>query len=293
VNSQTKEKTMNEKFPLTLAAIKKGESSLWDIGDALVKECGPPSENGRRNGGLNKLEAASEYLRENGGYDYSVITLSEMRIAAFNFQVSVRRSGLSFAVHRAARTPEKLQAIIAGAAKGTKITSTYIQKVLQAQALQEEMKREADAEAARKKREKAEEKEAEAKRKAAEAKDEAERVKAAKKAKEAEEKAREARKEEKAVRTAPKPRIGPPPPESPEETTALLGNATFMANAARAERLADEARESIVPLLGVLSPAACAAMVEAALEAANSWRKLADLVKKEHGSHEHLYVVGE
>jgi hypothetical protein len=283
---------MNEKFPLTLAAVKKGESSLWDIGDALIKECGPPSEHGRRNGSLNKLEAASGYLRENGGYDYSVTTLSYMRTTAFNFQIAERQSGLSFAVHRAARTPERLEAIIAGAAKGTKITADYVEKVLQAQALQEEMKREADAEAARKKREKAEAKEAEAKRKAAEAKDEAERVKAAKKAKEAEEKTKEARKEEKAVRTAPKPRIGPPP-ESPEETTALLGNATFMANAARADRLADEARESIVPLLGVLSPAACAAMVEAALEAANSWRKLADLVKKEHESHEHLYVVGE
>jgi hypothetical protein len=293
VNSQTKEKTMNEKFPLTLAAVKKGESSLWDIGDALIKECGPPSKNGIKDGGSSRLGAASEYLRENGGYDYGVSALKDIRITAFNFRPLARDPGLSFAVHRLARTPERLQAIIAGAAKGTKITCDYVEKVLQAQALQEEMKREADAEAARKKRERAEEKEAEAKRKEAEAKDEAQRVKAAKKAKEAEEKTKEARKEEKAVRTAPKPRIGPPPPESPEETTALLGNATFMANAARADRLADEARESIVPLLGVLSPAACAAMVEAALEAANSWRKLADLVKKEHGSHEHLYVVGE
>jgi hypothetical protein len=55
-----------ESFPLTLAACKKGDFSNWEIGDALIKECGPPGTVGIHNGSFERIEAAAKYLANNG-----------------------------------------------------------------------------------------------------------------------------------------------------------------------------------------------------------------------------------
>jgi hypothetical protein len=64
-------------FPRTLAAVKKGEKSLWDIGDALLDECGPPDAHGGDHK-EQKLQAARLYLLASG-YLYSRPRLSNLR----------------------------------------------------------------------------------------------------------------------------------------------------------------------------------------------------------------------
>ena len=54
---------MPTQFPLTLAAAKDAEKSQWAIGDALVKECGPPGHRNHRCPHTNG-EAASGSQRE-------------------------------------------------------------------------------------------------------------------------------------------------------------------------------------------------------------------------------------
>jgi hypothetical protein len=53
-------------FPLTLAAANDAEKSQWAIGDALVKECGPPGDDHSNNGSGKRITAALKFLAENG-----------------------------------------------------------------------------------------------------------------------------------------------------------------------------------------------------------------------------------
>jgi len=68
-------------FPLTIAAAHdiKSEQSLWNLGDALVKECGPPSLPGKQTGSDDKLKEAKKAL-EQAGFQYSVEHLRELPI---------------------------------------------------------------------------------------------------------------------------------------------------------------------------------------------------------------------
>jgi hypothetical protein len=289
--NQRKIREMNLTFPRTLAAVKKGEHSLWEIGDALLAECGPPS--GVHDGNFEKVKAASKYLLENGGYEYSLRYLADLREMAFRFKVSDRTVGISFTVFRIARTPEMLQAIITGAPKGTKITPDYVEKVISGQKLEREAaQREADRlakEQARKEREKAEAKEEAARKKAAKAKTKKERIEAKQEADEARKEAHKASIKEVKAKGAPAKSEVP----KKEEVPAMVAKVLVSANASRSVTLAAEAKNAILPHLDSLSAAASAGMVEAALEAANSWREIAELVQKQHGEYEHLTVVGE
>jgi hypothetical protein len=112
-------------YLLTLASVKKSDTSFWEISDALVAECGPPGDN-------ELLRAASAHLFEHGGYEYDVPTLSALRRTAYAFPPADRRHELSWSTHRAAGSPEMLAVIIAGAPAGTKITPRYVQLVVQA-----------------------------------------------------------------------------------------------------------------------------------------------------------------
>jgi hypothetical protein len=125
--------TTTHQFPLTLEAIKEADSNQWAIGDALIAECGPPSERGAKDGSLEDLRAAAQYLASQG-FPYKVTTLSQLRVVASTFKSSLRRYGIAWGAHRVAGTPEYLQAIIAGAPKGTKITQPYIEGIRSAQA---------------------------------------------------------------------------------------------------------------------------------------------------------------
>jgi hypothetical protein len=117
---------MNEKLSLAIEAIRKWETSLWEIGDALVAECGPPSKRGNE-----RVKAAQAFLLQEG-FPYKLSYLRSLRNVAYRFQTSQRMSGIAWGVHRTAGTPEMLHAIINGTPEGTKITEEYVRKIRRA-----------------------------------------------------------------------------------------------------------------------------------------------------------------
>jgi hypothetical protein len=269
---------MNTTYPRILAAVRKSENSLWEIGDAIIAECG-------KDGPLSDV---SKYLAEQG-YEYSTGYLGDIRNTAQNFRKSDREFDLAWGVYRVAGTPEVLRAVVA-AAKGKKFSQIYIEKIRAGQHMERKALQREAAEKARIEREAAEAREAEARRKAREAKDKAERIEAEKKAQEAAKRTREARLRERKTKVAP-PRGAMP--VKPEEVPSLEAKVQVSANASQAVRLAREAEKAIRPHVSDLTAAAAAGMVDACLQAANAWTDLAHLVGKQHGEYEHLAVVGD
>lgn len=271
----------DEKFPLTLAAVKKGETSLWDIGDALIKECGSGNE---------KLRAASQYLLDNGGYEYSQSYLFSLQLTAFNFPKNARKPGIAFATHRVAGSPKVLEALIKGTPSGTNLSQHYVENVLSAQRRgQEAMKRAAEAKA-QAERERAEAKQAEAERKVREAKDAKERAQAAKEAVRAAKETRQAEREERKARSAPIKKSAPP---EPEEVHPLAVETSAFANVAEVTRLARVTRKAIEPEIDQWKASHRQGLIESILEAINQWRAVAELLEGKGSGSKHLHVVGE
>jgi flagellar biosynthesis GTPase FlhF len=276
-------------FPKTLKAVKKADGNLWTIGDALIDECGRPSKNGSNDGSLEKIKAASQYL-EAQGFTYKVKTLSNIRVVADIFGSSFRRPGIAWGAHRVAVTPEYLEAIIAGAPKGVKVSQPYIEGIRAAQMADAQAEREAAEEEARKERQKAEKAEAEAKA-AAQKAEAAEKAEAEAKLEKAKKKTARAKAKEKEVEQAPKKKQGPP---SKEEQSDLALRAKFLSNASRSIKLAQTSAKNIQDYIDRLSPTSVRALTDCALEAANAWTDAANVVRgvtKDHSGH--LSVVGE
>jgi hypothetical protein len=99
-----------------VAAAQERERSLWEIGDALLEECGPPSEDGRDNGSREKLEEAAAEIEQLNIEGYSAGRLYNLRKVAHNFPPDRRVPGVSWDAHRLAGSPEMLEAIIKHAA---------------------------------------------------------------------------------------------------------------------------------------------------------------------------------
>jgi flagellar biosynthesis GTPase FlhF len=283
---------MNTQFPRTLAAVKKGENSLWNIGDALIEECGPPSKLGIQNGDYQKLEKVSAYLAENGGYAYSTNRLSALRTVAYNFQNSERKFEYSWSVHQAAGNPATLNAIVAAAPKGTRISEPYIEKILEAKHQEALAAHNAEAEKRKEVLEKAQKAEAAARKKEREAQDEAERARAAKAATKAAERAAEAAKEAKKVRRAPKKRDVVITEQ--DEHDKLLTSLGLHSGASEAIVLAEKTKERLLDNLDKITETARLSLIERYVEAANAWRSVAVLLQdKKIGTNSHLAVVGE
>lgn len=87
-------------FPKTLEAALSCEASQWVLGDALLKECGPPSDSSANNGSTALLNDAREMLLANG-IEYAVVTLRKMRDLSHAFPPDKRLSGVSWSVHLA------------------------------------------------------------------------------------------------------------------------------------------------------------------------------------------------
>jgi hypothetical protein len=278
---------MNEqKFPLTLAAVKRGETSLWDIGDALIKECGPPGEQGAKNGSYDRVGAAQGYLAQQG-YELSVSYLRMLRKTAFDFPKGRRQPLHSFSVHTAAGTPERLAALIK-AAKGRPLSQHYIDRVTRAEFEAAKAQKLAAEVKARAAREKAEAKEREAERKLREAVDEKERAKAQKEADRAAKETQKAEREEREAKTAP-PRK--PVPLEDEEVPKMLSALEALSFAHQSEALAERAMKAVETELDQWDEATRLAVVEAILEGVNQWRAVAELVEGKKGRTEHLSVV--
>jgi hypothetical protein len=264
-------------FPLTLAAIKKADQNQWAIGDALLAECGPPSQNGVNDGSFVHLIEVAGYLLVEG-YEYSTTTLSAYRVTAQSFRPSARRANIPWAAHKVAGTPEFLDAVIAGAPEGTSITYRYVENIRQRQADHARKEREEQAEVARAAREKAEAEEALARKKVHEAQEAEEKKAAEAEVKKAERQVEKARAKEEEVKVAPKKKDGPP---TKEQVPLMVAEAQFLAQAARSTKLALVATKDIETCLEQLSDVGIRALTEAALEAANAWSEAAWMVRSE------------
>jgi hypothetical protein len=108
-----------------LGAVQKLDKALWDLGDALVAECGAPDPTSASYAGPGRLRAAWLYLQENG-CDYSLAELSKLRRVAYVFGRSTRRFDISWELYAETGTPEMLEAIISDIPKGTPLTKSYI-----------------------------------------------------------------------------------------------------------------------------------------------------------------------
>ena len=104
------------------------DKARWDLGDALVAECGAPNPTSAGYDGPGKLRAAWHYMGENG-YECTLEDLSELRRVAYVFRPSNRRSDISWDLHAESGTPEMLQAIMDGIPKGTSLTKSYIASI--------------------------------------------------------------------------------------------------------------------------------------------------------------------
>lgn len=104
------------KFPKILAAARQIELDQWQLGDALIEECGEPLKvaarfSGNNDGSWAKLQEASEFLTAYG-LDYSVSYLAKLRNTAFDFQGRNRKANLSWSAHNEAGSPETLKTVI-------------------------------------------------------------------------------------------------------------------------------------------------------------------------------------
>ena len=104
------------------------DKARWDLGDALVAECGAPDPTSAGYDGPGRLRAAWHYMRENG-CDCTLEDLSELRRVAYVFRQSTRRSDISWDLHAESGTPEMLQAIMGSIPKGTSLTKSYIASI--------------------------------------------------------------------------------------------------------------------------------------------------------------------
>jgi hypothetical protein len=103
-------------FPKTLAAAAKLRDAeentwpyQWQLGWALVEECGPPGETSANNGSYDKLHDAKKAL-DKAGFDYSFRLLEEFRSIAAKFRPEDVFGAVSIYAHIAAGNLETLEA---------------------------------------------------------------------------------------------------------------------------------------------------------------------------------------
>jgi hypothetical protein len=119
---------MKPEYKTILQTMQTFDKARWDLGDALVAECGAPDPTSAGYDGPGKLRAAWHYMQENG-YDCALEDLSKLRRVAYVFGLSTRRSDISWDLHAESGTPEMLQAIMCGIPKGTSLTKSYIASI--------------------------------------------------------------------------------------------------------------------------------------------------------------------
>lgn len=117
------------KFPLTISAVQKRDRSLWEIGDALVAECGAPPEDGINDGSYELMQAVAAEIEGLKIGGYSVNYLRDLRRTANAWPPARRRAGYSFSVHLEARTPEMLKVIVDVVPKGEPVTRDYVREM--------------------------------------------------------------------------------------------------------------------------------------------------------------------
>jgi hypothetical protein len=191
-------------FPRTFAAVEKDEGAQWAIGNALLVECGPPSQQGRSDGSRAELSDCAEELKARGR-EISVRHLAKLRQVAHAFPPKVRKD-LSWTVHQAAVNPENLNTIIKTAPKGKAITVKVVEDLFEAWRPNASAKRRKAHDTAREERMKAQGEMREARAIASAAKDKGERKQATARAEEAAKKVKQASAKEEANKMPPRKR---------------------------------------------------------------------------------------
>ena len=122
-------------FPNSVAAIKRFEANgranaglLWQIGDAILAECGAPSRNGVNNGSHRKLTKLAAVLAKSS-MRRSVVWLRKLRDTAHAIPADRRLSGVDFWVHEAAGNADTLGAAEKQAKKrGVELTIRFVRE---------------------------------------------------------------------------------------------------------------------------------------------------------------------
>jgi hypothetical protein len=132
-NSGVPAPVVDTPFPKTIAAAQDIERSQWRLGDALVEECGPPSEPGEHTGSDAMLMEARLALKA-AGCEYSFDYLRDIRRTAANFRNGERSpdgEALPFSYFLIAGTPENLRTVREKAkAVGEELTARFIRETL-------------------------------------------------------------------------------------------------------------------------------------------------------------------
>ncbi len=247
---------------------------LWDLGEALIKDCGEPSD--EHEGHYDKIERATAEL-EKRGFNYTLNNLVKIREVAFIFP-NPRRRRLGFWLHEEAGNPDMLDAVVKQAkADDENVTALYIRGIVSAWRSKQDAERKDKNQAAKTRKLKAKEKKLAAKTEESKAKAQAE-IDAA-------------NEEIEETKSAPARREAAPPDE--DEMPLVLNELELMRSAREAKRLANEAKRLIGNRAHELSPQAIAVLTEISLEAANLWTDVANTVRKATlNKRGHLAVVG-
>jgi len=122
--------------------IVQNENQQWEIGDALIEDCGPPSTHGVNDNSRAIIYQIVEELADNG-VERTAEHLSRLRQAAYNFPKDRRIPGFSWSVHYVAGSPTMLAEIIrmAGKRKLTKQFATELKELIERQQEEEERRR--------------------------------------------------------------------------------------------------------------------------------------------------------
>ena len=282
---------MPPQFPLTLAAAKDAEKSQWAIGDALVKECGPPGDDHTNNGSGERIAAAAEFLGANG-LEFSLSYLRRLRQVAVAFaDVRTRTSSVSWNAHEAAGTPKILDSILKGLPAGTKPTGAIVKAARDRAYVEERREREAarDRAAAEEKAARVEQREAADAIWAATNEHEHEAAQRQQLA--ACERAEKASEEMARTNLAPKRReVSIKPQRVPAMLLALQIDSDLAVARKAIAKASAKSRDRALDL----SQVNIDAMVQAALEVAEEARRFADLMRQHSpNTRGHLSVIGE
>ena len=115
------------KYPLMRAAVLKIRNAAWELGDAILLECGPPSSNGKNDGSLQKLKEAQDILFKEEHFEIELNTLLRYREIAYKFPKDKRRN-VSWSNHCDAGSPEILDNIIAAVGGEENVTRAIIRE---------------------------------------------------------------------------------------------------------------------------------------------------------------------
>jgi len=123
-----------QKFPGVLDAIREADQTNWELGDALLAECGPHD-------GERGLKEAAKELAEHSSAELSVPKLARLRRVAEAFPPN-RRYPLPWKLHEAARSPRFLDLVVRLARRtGQPVTKRLIEAIRQEQHKRDEARK--------------------------------------------------------------------------------------------------------------------------------------------------------